>query len=128
MRQTVISIFSVGGTDSRFSDAPEWNAVEVHMNIGLIHCSAPKRETRNKLIDCALVPAEDIAGKWPGATFDLRYCFVQTGILENRQDRPKDLTLHHLVRPDNRIENRWLEVTFGLVIASSHNYLILIDE
>src|SRR5215475_5279144 len=127
MRQTVISVLSIGGADSRFSHAAERNAVEVHMNIGLIHTASPKRETGNELINRALVPAEDVAGKWPGATLDLSYCFLQSGISENWQDRPKDLTLHYLVGPYNRIENRWLEVVCGLVKPSSDNHLILID-
>jgi hypothetical protein len=84
MRHTVKSIFSVAGTDSRFSDAPERNAVEVHLNTGLIHGSAPKRETLDKLVNCALVPAKDVAGKWLGARFDLRYRFVQVGVSEDR--------------------------------------------
>src|SRR5215469_7678010 len=60
--------------------------------------------------------------------FDLCYCFLQAGISENGQDRAKDLALHDLVRPDNGVENRWLEVAFSLIVTASHNYLVLIDE
>ena len=94
------------------------------MNIGLIHCSTPERESETNS-SIVLWSAKDVAGKWLGRRL---ICVIASCrlISQNRKIGPKISPC--ITWSVDRVENRWLEVAFGLVVVSSHNYLFLIDH
>src|SRR5271167_307677 len=128
MRESVKAGLAVVITDPGRSNTTEGHRFDKQVNVHLIDRAATEGQTREEMIDCLLVPAEEETGKGLRMLFHLANGSVHVLVGEDWEKRSEDLVLHDRIIPCDWVDNRGIKIACIRVRGPAYDDFLLIDQ